>query len=477
MRKQIASLLVSFVFLGGAAVLAGSAGDAGLPAKPNVIFFLADDLGYMDIGVNNPATFYETPNIDSLAASGMRFTAGYAACPVCSPTRASIMTGKYPPRTGITDFIGGKRTGKMLPAPNQDHLALEETTIAEAMRDAGYATFFAGKWHLGTGDYSPNAQGFGPGLKGTGQFYYPASEVPAPNARDDPKTTDLIANEAVRFIEAHRDRPFFAYLPFLAVHIPIGARQDLVARYEQKRAGAPPEAWGREREQKVRLVQNNAVYAAMLEQLDAAIGRVLAALDRNGLAERTIVVFMSDNGGLSTAEGHPTSNLPWRGGKGWLYEGGIREPWIIRAPGVTRPGSVCATPVISTDFYPTLLALAGLPLNPAQHRDGVSLVPLLKGGELKHDALFWHYPHYSNQGGGPAGAVRAGDWKLIEWYEDGSLELYNLRADPAEKKNLAAENRKMAKKLQARLSSWRKDVNARMPGPNPDFVPGKANPK
>jgi arylsulfatase A-like enzyme len=258
------------------------------------------------------------------------------------------------------------------------------------------------------------------------------------------------------------------------VHIPIQARQDLVAKYERKKSGASPDAWGREREQKVRLVQNHAVYAAMLEQMDAAVGRVLTALDHFGLAERTIIVFMSDNGGLSTAEGHPTSNLPWRGGKGWLYEGGIREPWIIRAPGVTKPGSVCKTPVISTDFYPTLLELAGLRLNPMQHRDGVSLVPLLKGGRLKRDAMFWHYPHYSNQGGEPAGAVRDGDWKLIEWYEDGSLELYNLRNDPEEKKNLVAENRKMAKKLRARLSAWRKSVNALMPNSNPDFTPGKA---
>jgi len=436
------------------------------PIRPNIIFFLSDDLGYIDIGANNPKTFYETPNIDSLAARGMRFTAGYAACPVCSPTRASIMTGKYPPRTGITNFIAGKLSGKLLPAPNKEYLALEEVTLAETLRDAGYANFFAGKWHLGTGDYSPNAQGFGPGLTGTGQFYYPSGEALS-NPKDDPKTTDRIANEAVRFIEANRDRPFFAYLPFLAVHIPIGARQELVAKYESKKAVAPPDAWGREREQKVRLVQNHAAYAAMLEQMDTAIGRVLAAVDRCGLTERTIVVFMSDNGGLSTAEGHPTSNLPLRGGKGWLYEGGVREPWIIRAPGITKPGSICDTPVISNDFYPTLLELAGLPRNPKQHRDGVSLAPLLRGRSLKRGPLYWHYPHYSNQGGAPAGAVRDGDWKLIEWYEDGSLELYNLRKDPAEKNNLASVHQGKARQLRARLAAWRADVNALMPTPIP----------
>lgn len=439
---------------------------AAQPSRPNIVFILADDLGYMDIGANNPKTFYETPNIDGLAKRGMRFTQGYAACPVCSPTRASIMTGKYPPRTGITDFIGGNRPGKLKPAPNQNHLALEEVTIAERLRDAGYATFFAGKWHLGAGEYSPNAQGFGPGLTGRGQFFYPPSESPPPDPKDDPKTTECIANECVRFIDANKDKPFFAYLPFLAVHIPIGARPELVDKYERKRASAPPDEWGQERANKVRLVQNHAAYAAMLEQLDAAIGRVLAALERNGLGERTIVVFMSDNGGLATAEGHPTSNLPLRAGKGWPYEGGIREPWIIRAPGVTKPGRMCDTPVISTDFYPTLLELAGLPLAPQQHRDGVSLVPLLRGGKLQRGPLFWHYPHYGNQGGAPCGAVRDGDWKLIEWYEDGSLELFNLRDDLGERRNLAADRPEKVKDLHARLMAWRKDVNAVMPTPN-----------
>ena len=331
------------------------------PARPNVILILVDDLGFMDLGCNNPVTFYETPHIDRLAARGMRFTAGYASCPVCSPSRASIMTGKYPPRTGITDFIGGNRAGRLRPAPNQDHLALEEVTLAEALRAAGYATFFAGKWHLGTGAYAPHAQGFGPELFGSGQFYYPPDDSP-PDAKDDPKTTDRIARAAVRFIAASRDRPFFAYLPFLAVHIPIGARADLVEKYRRKKASAPADAWGAERQSRVRLVQNQEVYAAMLEQLDAAIGRVLAELDRTGVADRTIVIFTSDNGGLATAEGHPTSNQPLRAGKGWPYEGGIRVPWIIVAPGVTKPGSVCATPVVSTDFYPTILELAGLPL-------------------------------------------------------------------------------------------------------------------
>lgn len=452
--------------------------DVAKGSKPNIIFMLADDLGFMDVGVNNPQTFYETPNIDGLAKRGMRFTQGYAACCVCSPTRASIMTGKYPPRTGITDFIPGMRNGKLKSAPNADHLRLEEVTIAESLRDAGYATFFAGKWHLGGGEYFPGAQGFpqeltnGQGAKAGVQFWYPKSELPIPSQQDDPKTTDRIVNEAVRFIEAHKDAPFYAYLPFLAVHTPIGARPDLIAKYKTKQASAAADEWGHERDRQVRLVQNQGNYAAMLEQLDTAVGRVLTSLEKNGLTENTVIVFMSDNGGLSTSEGHPTSNLPLRAGKGWPYEGGVREPWIIVAPGVTKPGSMCETPVISTDYYPTLLELAGLPLKPQQHVDGVSLVPLLQGKNVERGKpLFWHYPHYGNQGGAPYGAIRDGDWKLIEWYEDGALELYNIAQDVGERDNLVSRNPDRVRSLHEKLIAWRKDVGAIMPTPNPEFKP------
>ncbi len=460
-------------------VLAPLAASSAAPAaRPNVVFILADDLGFMDVSPNNPRTFYETPNIARLAQRGMRFTQGYAACCVCSPTRGSIMTGKYPPRFGVTDFIPGMRSAKLLSAPNADHLPLEETTLAEAFHEAGYATFFAGKWHLGGGSFYPGAQGFprdlapiGGGSGANAQFWYPKSSPPT-DPRDDPKTTDRIAAAAVEFIADHKNQPFFAYLPFLAVHIPIGARADLVAKYERKKAFAPADAWGKERSSKVRLVQNHAAYAAMLEQLDAGVGRVLKALDENGLADRTIVVFMADNGGLSTSEGHPTSNLPFRGGKGWPYEGGVREPWIVAAPGVTKAGSVCDTPVISTDYYPTLLELAGLPLKPEQHLDGVSFVPLLKGRPFdRGKPLFWHYPHYGNQGGAPQGAIRDGDWKLIEWYEDGALELYNIAQDPGERTNLAARHPDRVKALHAQLAAWRKEVKAVMPTPNPKYDP------
>lgn len=293
-----------------AAVLGAASAFAASPAaKPNILFILADDLGQMDIGAFNPKTFYETPNINALAKRGMKFTQGYAACSVCSPTRGSIMTGKYPPRFGITNFIPGGRAGKLKPAPNAGQLPLAEVTIAESLRDAGYATFFAGKWHLGGGEFYPGAQGFPKALdngnQGNAQFWYPKSELAVPDHKDDPKTTERIVNAAVKFIGEHKDKSFYAYLPFLAVHTPIGARADLVAKWQEKAKRAPEDAWGQERASKVRLVQNNAVYAAMLEQFDAGVGRLLAALDKHGLTEKTIVVFMSDNGGLATAEGHP----------------------------------------------------------------------------------------------------------------------------------------------------------------------------
>jgi arylsulfatase A-like enzyme len=441
----------------------------------NVVFLLADDLGTMDVGANNPRTFYATPNIDTLAKSGMRFTTGYAACPVCSPTRASILTGKYPVRTGLTDYIGAPqpwpRNTKLLPPPYRTNLALEEVTLAERLRDAGYATFMSGKWHLGDDESNPNAQGFA-GLRRRGdvQFYYPESVLRFDDV-NDPKTTEVIADETVKFIAANRDKPFFAYVPFPAVHTPIRARPDLVDKWTAKATSAPPDRWAKEYLRDVRLVQNHAAYAAMLEQMDTAVGRILAALDQRGLAGNTIVVFTSDNGGLSTSEGHPTSNEPWRAGKGWPYEGGVRVPVIIRAPGVTTPGSVSDAPIISTDYYRTLLDLLGLPAAPDQHRDSVSLKPLLAGGTIEPRPLFWHYPHYGNQGGAPVSAVRDGQWKLVEWFEDGTLELFNLTSDPFEKANVADQEPGRVRTLHARLKAWRAETGAQLPTTNPMFNP------
>ncbi len=453
--------------------------------KPNVVFFLVDDLGWRDLGAFG-STFYETPNADRLAREGMRFTSAYAACPVCSPTRASIQTGRYPVRTGVTDYIGAAQPGQwnrntpLLPAPYETRLALEEVTLAEALKEGGYATFFAGKWHLGPEGFWPEDQGFDVNKGGIdrggpygGKKYF--SPYGNPRLEDGPPgehLPDRLASETVKFVEASRDKPFLAYLSFYSVHTPLMAREDLKAKYEKKREGVAGKdaIWGQEGERKVRLVQEHALYGGMVEAMDLAVGKVLDALDRLGLAKDTAVFFMSDNGGLSTSEGHPTSNLPLRAGKGWMYEGGIREPMMVRWPGVTAPGSVCETPVTSTDFYPTILEVAGLSPRPRQHVDGVSLVPLLRGKPLDRGPLFWHYPHYGNQGGAPSGAVRDGDWKLIEWYGDGGrVELYNLKADIGERKDLAKAMPDRAAALRATLRRWLQETGAKMPVPNPRY--------
>jgi arylsulfatase A-like enzyme len=472
-------------------VAIAAAADHNQPPRKNVVFFLVDDLGWRDLGCFG-STFYETPRIDRLAATGMKFTQAYAACPVCSPTRASILTGKYPQRLGITDYISPdgsnqpehwRRKTRLLPAPYVDRLPLAETTLAESLKGAGYATFFAGKWHLGPAGFYPENQGFDVnkggcewGAPSAGRRYF--SPYGNPRLSDGPPGEHLparLANETAAFISAHRDQPFLAYLSFYSVHTPLMAREDLRIKYEAKARSldAAEPRWGKEGERKVRLIQDHAVYAAMVEAMDQAVGVVLSKLDELKLTDRTIVIFMSDNGGLSTSEGWPTSNLPLRAGKGWLYEGGIREPMIIRAPGVTKPGSQCDTAVISTDFYPTILELTVLPPRPEQHLDGRSLVPLLRDESIEPRPLFWHYPHYGNQGGSPAGAVRVGDWKLIEWYEDGRRELFNLREDLGERHDRASDNPAKVRELASQLDAWRHAVGAKMPTPNKKPTPGK----
>ena len=457
------------------------------PQRPlNVLFILVDDLGWTDLGCYG-SSFYETPNIDALAAGGMRFSAAYAACPVCSPTRASILTGKYPTRTGITDYIesgGGNqpeswhRNTPLLPAPYVAQLALEEVTLAEAFHEAGYATFFAGKWHLGPQGFWPEDQGFDVnkgGIERGGPYGGDKYFSPYGNARleDGPAgelLPDRLARETLAFIEAQREQPFFAYLSFYSVHTPLMTTAELRAKYEHKAESAPAERWGQEGARRVREVQRHPVYAGMIESLDSAVGLVLDGLTELGLERDTAVVLMSDNGGLSTSEGHPTSNLPLRGGKGWLYEGGIREPLIVRWPGRTSAGSLASAPVISTDFYPTLLEMAGLPPRPEQHLDGRSFAPLLRGGALPEPrALFWHYPHYGNQGGSPSGAVRLGDHKLIEDLGSGRVELYDLRQDLGEREDLALAQPERARELLARLRGWRERQHALSPRANPNF--------
>jgi arylsulfatase A-like enzyme len=454
--------------------------------KPlNFVFFLVDDLGYMDIGANNPECFYDTPNIDKLSRSGMRFTNGYAACPVCSPTRLSILTGKYPSRTDATNWFSGRRAERFAPAPLHNRMDLKETTLAEALQEHGFATFFAGKWHLGpTEEFWPEHQGFDVnmggwmrgGPYGPGKYFVPYGN---PRLKDGPKGEHLpirLANETCSFIEQHKQRPFLAYLSFYSVHTPLISRNDLKQKYQAraKQLGLLEKPQFAEEEQnfltkrprKVRIVQSHAVYGGMVEAMDRAVGKVLDKLDALGLAENTVVIFTSDNGGLSTSEGSPTSNLPLRGGKGWLYEGGIREPFLVRWPGVTSAGSTCDVPVLSTDFYPTMLEMAGKRQRPTQHQDGVSLVPLLKGGkQLGRDALYWHYPHYGNQGGFPGGAIRMGEWKLLERYEDGRVHLYHLGDDIGERNDLAAKHPQRVAAMREKLHAWYKQVDAKFLNP------------
>jgi len=478
-------------FLKGLGAVSSLAAFSGLScagtSKPNFVFFLIDDLGWKDLGCFG-SSFYETPNVDRLAAEGMRFSNAYAACQVCSPTRASIMAGKYPARMNTTDWFGAPqpdnvqnhwtRNKPLLPASYNEHLPLDNVTIAEALKKAGYQTFFAGKWHLGGEGYFPEDQGFDINKGGHHRGWPPGgyfSPYNNPKLDDGPKGEHLparLAEESVDFINYRdNDKPFLLYLSFYSVHTPLQAREDLKDKYHSK-AEQTEYAGPRfipEGEREARQVQDHAVYGGMVEAMDLAVGEVLDALQENGLDSNTIIFFMSDNGGLSTSEGSPTANVPLRGGKGWIYEGGIREPMMIKWPGHTRPGSVNSEPVISTDFYPTMLDMAGLPLRPEQHIDGLSLVPLLEErGSLDRDAIYWHYPHYGNQGGTPNSAVRSSDWKLIHFYEDDSYELYNLRDDIGEHYNLIELYPDKAKELQEKLESWLNEVDARFPMPNPN---------
>ena len=459
-------------------------------AKPNIIVILADDLGQRDLGCYG-STFYETPNLDRMAKEGALFTDAYAACPVCSPTRASLMTGQWPQRTGITDFIGAptkpdgwNRNTKMLPAPYTDRLALDQPTLAKAMKESGYATFFAGKWHLGPEGYWPENQGFdinkgghaGGGPYGGKKYFSPYGNPRLTDGPDGEHLPDRLASETANFIEANKNRPFFAYFAFYSVHTPLMAREDLRKKYEEKRKRLGLEAkWGTEDTREVRLNQDHAVYAGMVEAMDLAIGKVLNKLDELGLRDNTLVFFTSDNGGLSTSEGWPTSNLPLRGGKGWMYEGGIREPFLVRWPSVIKPNSVVGTPVSSPDIFPTLLELANAAPTPGQTLDGLSLVPVFKGGELPERRLFWHYPHYGNQGGAPAAAIRRGNWKLIWWFEDERSELFNLADDLGEKSNLIDSEPERALSLQRELFAWQKEVGVKFPEANKKFDPSKPN--
>ena len=465
------------------------AGGAEPTARPNVVLILADDLGWADLGCYGSA-FHETPHADALAARGVRFTNAYAACPVCSPTRASVLTGRYPARLPLTDWLKGTRQPPLSPilhADYLDELPLEEVTVAEELKAAGYRTGFVGKWHLGGEGFLPTDQGFDVNVAGgpngnPGDYFWPAwgRRVKGLEGESEGQyLTDLLARKSAGFVEesAAGDAPWFLMVAPYQVHTPIMAKPDLLEKYRAKwdrLAAADPRfalagddgRGGRTG----RLVQNNPDYAAMVHSLDDLVGAVVAAVDDAGARENTLIIFFSDNGGLSVREGPltpATTNAPLRAGKGYLYEGGIREPLIVAGPGVAA-GATCDAPAISNDLRTTVLSAAGVAADP---RDGTDLAPLLAdpAATLPPRDLFWHYPHFSNQGGSPGGAARSGDWKLIERYETGVLELYDLNADPSETRNLAARRPGKAEELRAKLSAWRESVNANMPAANPRF--------
>ena len=457
---KIPLILASLALLGFS-----SSGRAAALAKPNVVLILADDLGWTDLACFG-SDLHETPALDQLARDGMKFTQNYSACTVCSPTRAALLTGKYPARLHVTDWIPGAMPDnpKLLVPDWTKYLPLEEITLAEVFKAAGYTTATIGKWHLGTEPYYPEKQGFDLNIAGTDKpaprTYYAPWNIPtlAPDGKDGEYLTNRLGDEAVMFIERSKDKPFFLYLPHFAVHLPLQGRADLTEKYQKKiREG---------------LNHQNAAYAAMTESLDTAVGRVRAKLAALKLTERTIVIFTSDNGGRVPT----TSNVPLRFGKASAYEGGVRVPLIVYWPGVTKPGSVSAAPVITMDLVPSLVEMAGLPANAARTAiDGVSIAPLLRGGTRPtRDTMFWHYPHHQHyQLGGamPYGAIRSGDFKLVEFFNDMHSELYNIRDDIGEKNDLAATQPKKAAELRARLQAWRQEVGAQMPTPNPKHDP------
>ena len=451
--------------------------------QTNFLFFLVDDMGWADIGANG-SKFHETPNIDRLARSGMRFTQGYAAGSVCSPTRASIMTGRHPVRVNITDWIPGqsnRKTNPLLHPDDLSHLPLAEVTIAEALKEHGYQTFFAGKWHLGNEGQWPTDQGFDINIGGhhrgspPGGYYSPWSNPALKAKRPGEYLTERLTDESVKFLE-ERDKtsPFLLYLSYYNIHTPIQAYKKHIDHYKAKAAKAFQDVTPTEPEHDGinRTRQDNPTLASMVAAVDDSVGVLLGKLTELKLDKNTVVIFFSDNGGLSTlGRPGPGCNLPLRAGKGWLYEGGVREPTIIRAPDVTQPNSVSHKPMVSMDFFPTMLDLAGLPLQPKLHVDGQSLLPHLKGDDSGQRTFYWHYPHYHGSTWKPGASIRDGDWKLIEFYHYKNFELYNLADDPGERQNLAKAKPTKAKLLRAKLLAWQKQMQAKMPVPNPDYDP------
>lgn len=462
--------------------------------KPNIVFLLVDDLGYSDIGAFNPDTFYSTPNINAFAQTGVTFTNGYAASPVCSPSRVAIMTGKHPTRLATTDWFsyGGRkdRAEKYQPAIRSNELSLEEKTIAEIFKDNGYSTAFFGKWHLGEEEILwPENQGFDLNVGGAkfghppGGFFSPYKNPRLEDGVDGEYLTDRMTQEAVSYIEQTKDKedPFFLFLSYYTVHVPLQAPEDLVLQNSSSDIDHLADKnfdfetqhhVSADQPRRVRVKQNHPVYAGMVQSLDMSVGAILEALEVQGLAEDTIVVFTSDNGGLSTAEGLPTSNLPLRAGKGWLYEGGTRVPLIVRAPDAQTIGMVQDSSVVGFDFLPTLASLSGIKLGDFEEQDGIDFSSALQNEDVKFERdIVWHYPHYANQGGYPGASIRRGNWKLLQNFETGEIELFNLSNDIGEKTNLVAEFPDKADELSSALNEWYTQTNAEFLRPLDDVSP------
>jgi len=448
--------------------------------KPNFLFILVDDLGIKDLGFTG-STFYETPNIDALAKKGFVFTQGYANSRVCSPSRASILLGQFTARHGITDWIGAKtgttwretkRQDKLLPASYEPNLPKEDTTLAETMKANGYQTFFAGKWHLGKKGSYPEDHGFDINVGGwdkgspVGGYFSPFKNSKLTDKKEGENLSLRLAKETVGFIKQHKKTSFFAFLSFYAVHGPIQTSSEKWKKYRNKVANRDSKESGfvMERKLPIRHVQDNPVYAGLVESMDDAVGLVLAQLEQSNLDKNTIVIFTSDNGGVSSGDAFSTSNLPYKGGKGYQWEGGIRAPYLIYIPWRKSTHRTSDFPVTGADLYPTILDYAKIDLLKNQHKDGISLKPIIDEGKtLEERPLYWHYPHYGNQGGDPSSIIRKGKWKLIHYYEEPKNELYNLEKDPFEHNNIAIINPRISKELSSNLFAWLKSVEAKYP--------------
>lgn len=543
-KKLIICLFSCYIFEGPVIAQSNvSASSSGLvsiaqnhqPSKKwNVVFFLVDDLGWADVGYQG-SSFYETPNIDIYAKKSVRFSQAYAACHVCSPTRASILTGQYPARLGLTDWLPGRKNftfQKLKTVETVQHLPYDIKTLPTVLKENGYATAIFGKWHLGEDSASTKRQGFDVHIpewnKGwaNGSFFSPYNMKGLEGGVNGEYLTDRLTEEAMKWVEKNKDKPFFLYLSHFAVHDPIQGRGDLVVKYEKKRTTLPKKNVSPfilegnpddpnpipsdaltaalndsihqgirifpDRTVKVKQRQDNTQFAAMVESMDESFGKVMSRLKEMGLEDNTIVIFFSDNGGMSAANfGNPakkiaqcdldkvfsTSNVPLRGGKGFLYEGGIREPMFIYWPNQVKSGTVSDVPVISTDFYSTILDMIGIEKKPGGNNgiDGISIVPLLKGEKsgiekIKEKALYWHFPHYSNHSAqSPGGAIRLGDYKLIEYFENNTVQLFDLKNDPSEQIDISKSEVQKVKQLRDMLHAWRKQVNAVMPTANPKY--------